>query len=197
MPMPMPMPHLDHAHSWRIEDIFPHIDAFIRSAKIASVRNGNNLWVRVWPGIAFCADHSRRTVQPQQTCIRSPLIPEVAWLAFLDWCDDKNELMAKLDSLKPSPGPVAVADLIGDDYLLDDPEVAPFLTHGDRYAQAKASVLAYLSGALPELNKQIVAALEIEGWTALAEDFLRELGLDAVDSSVADYDALVSTISNI
>ena len=123
MPMPMPMPHLDHAHSWRIEDIFPHIDAFIRSAKIASVRNGNNLWVRVWPGIAFCADHSRRTVQPQQTCIRSPLIPEVAWLAFLDWCDDKNELMAKLDSLKPSPGPVAVADLIGDDYLLDDPEV--------------------------------------------------------------------------
>ena len=49
---------------------------------------------------------------------------------------------------------------------------------------------------MPQLNKQIVAALEIEGWTALAEDFLRELGLEAADSSVADYNALVSTISS-
>lgn len=194
--MNKPMPHLDHATSWRIEDLFPHLDEFIRSAKIISVRNGNRIWVRVLPGIAFCADHSERIVQPPQTCIRSPLIPEVAWLAFLDWCDDKNKLLEKIDSLKPRPGPIAVADLIGDDYLLDDPEVSSFLTNGDRYSQAKATVLAYLSSALPELNKQIVDALEIEAWTSLAENLLRELGLDAVDTSVADYDALVSTISS-
>ena len=190
------MPHLDHAHSLRVEDIFPHLDEFIRSAKIVSVQNGNRIWVRVWPGIAFCADHSGRTVHPPRTCIRSPLSPDIAWLAFLDWCDDKNELLANLDRLKPRPGPVAVADLIGDDYLLDDPEVAPFLTNGDRYTQAKAAVLAYLSSALQELNKQIVAALGVEAWTVLAEDLLRELGFDAADSSAADYDSVVSTITS-
>lgn len=193
--MNTPMPHHDHVNSLRVEDIFPHMDEFIRSAKIVSVRNGDRIWVRVWPGIAFCADHSGRTVHPPRTCIRSPLGAEMAWFAFLDWCGDKNEFLANLDSLKPRAGPVTATDLIGEDYLLDDPEVTPFLPHGDRKAQAKATVLAYLSSALPELNKQVVAALEIEAWTTLAEDLLRELGLDAVDTSVADYDALVSTIS--
>jgi len=194
--MNKPMPHLDHALSWRIEDLFPYLDKFIHSAKIVSVRNGNKIWVRVWPGIAFCVDHSERTVQPPRTCIRRPLSPEVAWLAFRGWYDDKNDLLENLDRLKLRPGPVAVTDLIGEDYLLDDPEVAPFLPHGDRYAQAEGSVLAYLSSALPQLNKQIVAALEIEAWTAMAGDFLRELRLDATDSSAADYDSLVSTISS-
>lgn len=193
--MNKPMPPLGHANPLRMEDLYPYVDEFIRTAKIVSVRKGNRIWVRVWPGVVFCADHSEKIMQPPQTCIRSPLSTEVAWLAFRGWYDD-NGLLENLDRLKPRYEPVAANDLIGEDCLLDDPEVAPFLPYGDLYAQAEITILKYISSALPQLNQQIVAALEIEAWSALAEDFVREMGLDATHSSAADYDSLVSTIWN-
>lgn len=192
--MNKPMPHLDHINALRIEDLYPYVDEFIRSAKIVSVRKGNRIWVRVWPGVVFCADHAEKIVQPSHACIRRPLSTEVAWLAFRGWYDDKNGLLENLDRLKPRYEPVSATDLIGEDCLLDDPEVAPFLPYGDLYAQAESTVLAYLSRALPQLNQQIVAALEIDAWTALAEDFLHKLGLDGGHCSAANYDSLISTI---
>lgn len=72
-----------HAHdkaAWRVEDLFPHLDAFIRSARLVTSENAGRIWVRVWPGIAFCAIHAKRELLPGGTCLRRPLSSAQAWV---------------------------------------------------------------------------------------------------------------------
>jgi len=188
-----------HSHdkaAWRVEDLFPHLDAFIRSARLVTAGNTGRIWVRVWPGIAFCAIHAERELLPGGTCLRRPLKSVQAWTAFLDANDGNDQLLEPLNKLRSPSGPTMPADLIGGDYLLDDPEVAMYLTHGGGFAQAEATVLRYLDTALSELNQRIVTALGIEGWGSQAEALLRQLGLDSPDMAAHDHDRLVSAISS-
>lgn len=188
--------HYHDKAAWRVEDIFPHLDAFIRSARLVTAANAGRIWVRVWPGIAFCAIHAERELLPGGTCIRRPVSSAQAWAAFLDANDGNDELLEPLKRLRAPSGPTLHADLIGGDYLLDDPEVAMYLTHGGSFAQAEATVLRYLDTALQELNQQIVTALGIEAWGTQAEALLRQLGLDFPDMAAHDHDRVISSISS-
>ena len=179
---------------WPIEDVFPQLDEFIRSAQIVTARTGDTIWVRVFPGIAFCTDPTERKLQPAGTCLRKPLRPDQVWSAFLRLSGQEG-LVERLECLKPGPGPRTPSDLIGDDYLPDDPDVAVFVTNGDRHARAEAAVFSYLDTALLELNRQIVDALGIESWINEAEALLRDLRLDASATSAGDHDQLVSAIA--
>lgn len=182
--------------AWRVDDLFPQLDAFIRSARLVTSENAGRIWVRVWPGIAFCAIHAERELLPGGTCLRRPLSSAQAWAAFLDANDGNDELLGPLRKLRLASGPTLPADLIGGDYLLDDPEVAMYLPHGCGFAQAESAVLGYLDTALQELNQRIVMALGIESWGSQAEALVRQLGLDSPDMAAHDHDRLVSAISS-
>lgn len=182
--------------TWRVEGLFPHLDAFIRSARLVTAGNTGRIWVRVWPGIAFCAIHAERELLPGGTCLRRPLSSAQAWAAFLDANDGNDQLLEPLRRLRSPCGPTMPADLIGGDYLLDDPEVAIYLPHACGFAQAESAVLGYLDTALQELNQRIVTALGIESWGSQAEALLRQLGLDSPDMAAHDHDRLVSAISS-
>lgn len=182
--------------AWRVEDLFPHLDAFIRSARLVTSENAGRIWVRVWPGIAFCAIDAKRELLPGGTCLRRPLSSAQAWAAFLDANAGNDQLLEPLRRLRPASGPTMPADLIGGDYLLDDPEMAIYLPHGGGFAQAEATVLGYLDTALQELNQRIVTALGIDSWGSQAEALLRQLGLDSHDMAAHDHDRLVSAISS-
>lgn len=188
------MAHIDQA-PWKVEDLFPHLDRFIRSIRIVTVGDADRTWVRVWPGVGFCANHANREILPPETCLRRPLRPEQARDAFLASSEANDELLAPLRDLMPNAGPTTAYDLLGGDYLLDDPDTAIFLPHMDRYRQAEATVLEYLDTALQALNREIVGALGIASWADEAEDLLRRLGLDTCDLPARDHDQLVSTIA--
>lgn len=189
------MPMRREARSpWTIEDVFPQLDQFIGSAQIVTARTGDKIWVRVFPGIAFCSDHRERKVQPAGIYLSKPLRPDQVWFAFLR-LPEQEGLAEKLERLKPKPGPLTTGDLIGDDYLPDDPDVAVFVSNHDRHAQAEAAVLRYLGTALQELNRRIVDTLGIESWINDAEAVLRDLRLDASAMSAGDHDQLVSAIA--
>lgn len=174
--------------------MFPELDQFISSAHIVTARTGDKVWVRVFPGIAFCADHRERKLQPAGACLRKPLSPGLVWSAFLR-LPAQEGLVEQLECLKPRLGPLTSSDLIGDDYLPDDPDVAVFVTNHDRHAQAEAAALRYLDTALEELNRRIVDALGIESWINEAEALLRDLRLDASAMPAGDHDQVVSAIA--
>lgn len=184
----------DDKSPWKIEDVFPDLDQFIGSAQIVTAWTGDKVWVRVYPGIAFCADHRERKLQPAGICLRKPLSPGLVWSAFLR-LPAQEGLVEQLECLKPRLGPLTSSDLIDDDYLPDDPDVAVFVTNHDRHAQAEAAVLRYLGTALQELNRRIVDTLGIESWINDAEAVLRDLRLDASAMSAGDHDQLVSAIA--
>lgn len=188
------MAHIDQ-EPWKVEDLFPHLDRFIRSTRIVTVGDANRTWVRVWPSVGFCANQEARELLPPGTCLRRPLRPDQAWDAFLESSEANEELLAPLRDLQPPSGPTTAYDLLGGDYLLDDPETEIFLLHMDRYRQAKATVLDYLDTALQALNREIVDTLGIESWADEAEALLRRLGLDACDLPTRDHDQLTSAIA--
>jgi hypothetical protein len=182
--------------SWKIDDdLLGDLDRFIRSSRLVTQRDADKTWVRVWPGLAFCA-HANRMLLPVGTSLRNPLRPEQVWSAFVRLMDKESDHFPTLRNLKPRPRAVNDAGLPHHGNSLWDKKAGVLYdTTGDQHAQAEAILFKHLRTSLQELNRRIVLELGIESWAEPVEDLLRRLGLGSIDLKVDGHDSLVSTIS--